>query len=177
MGDAERAQALPSASRAEAAGCSRRGEFGTVVRRVEGAVAAAVREIRGCVSAVRGGGGADVAAGEGLAADRAGGSVGGAGDLASSGGCCLILCPGGTAAGGVVHASSRVRSPNPTEVPWAKGATPVLGIRSRRSRYPPQPDDEESGCSTKSGWPESGIARILVYWRGHPSCRHRARRP
>ena len=82
--DAERAQALPGAARAEAAGCIGRGKLGAVVRRLEGTVAAAAWEVRGRVPAVRGGPGADVAAGDGLAADRAHRSGGGAGQVAAA---------------------------------------------------------------------------------------------
>ena len=58
----------------------------------KGAVAAAVGEVPGRVPALRGCCGADVAAGDGVAADRAGGSGGGARELAAaSDRCGLVL--------------------------------------------------------------------------------------
>ena len=77
---AERAQALPPASPPDSAGGSGRREFGSVVRRLEGTRSAA-GPLRGRGASAGGCGAADVAAVEGLASDRAGGSCGGAGRL------------------------------------------------------------------------------------------------
>ena len=76
---AERAQAFPAAASAGAAGGAGRGEFGAVVRRVEGACAAA-RAVCGRGSRLRSRDAADLVAVHGLAAcrpDRSGGGAGG----------------------------------------------------------------------------------------------------
>ena len=75
-----RAQALAAATPPDSAGGPGRREFGSVVRRLEGARSAA-GPVRGRGPRARGGGAADVAAVEGLAADRPGGPVRGAGGL------------------------------------------------------------------------------------------------
>ena len=75
-----RAQALAAATPPDSAGGPGRREFGSVVRRLEGARSAA-GPVCGRGPRARGGGAADVAAVEGLAADRAGGPVRGAGGL------------------------------------------------------------------------------------------------
>ena len=79
----------------------------------EGPFAAASGEVRRRAPALRGGPGADVAAGDGLAADRLDRSGGGAGDVApeAGGGSGLVRIRQGHSVGGVVHASSIVPVP------------------------------------------------------------------
>ena len=82
QGFAERAQAPPAAPPEDTAGGSGRREFGSVVRRLEGPRSAA-GPLRGLGPRGGGGGPADMAAVEGLAADRARGSCGGAREVIS----------------------------------------------------------------------------------------------